>query len=466
MKRLTVKLVTFVLLAVLALSSFAGCGDRGLGDCVAEVTIGYNEAGYGNDYLKYWAQKYNEAHPDEKIKFDFDNAVGSISSRLQNNSEIKDIFISLATNWQSWARSGWLEPLDDLYAMTNEDGNVFGETFRGGFENYGKINNVRYVMPQSGAGSGGFVYSKKLFDTYGWEVPHTITDLYALVDKINALPCNTDKNPNNDLAPFAWGGQVIGYWNWFIYAIWGQVEGEEKLNEFWQAESPEIYKDMPGLQRGLEIFRELICTGEGVPKNSLDGAMSKNHIFSQNDFVQGKAAMLINIGGVYNETKKTIPDDFDMRMFPYPYVEDAKKDENGDYININVATDFDFICIPKTAKNKEYAKKFLCFISTNEAAQIYTKYTGGPSPFVYDMTHIEGLDGFIQSIMEASQNVRCVMAISENPLVEAGKINVFPSTGVPYGDMIQKNLKVSTILTTNYNYAVANWNNWKADIGL
>lgn len=461
-----------IVLACLALSlSFGACGqhpdstDSGAG-YAATLKIGYYEAGYGTQFMNYWTTEYNKAHPEEQIKFVVDETVaaGSIGTRLENSAEICDIFMSLATNWVSWVRSGWVEPIDDLYGMTNDDGVKFEEAFNDGMDEYGKLNGHRWVIPQSGAAATGFVYSQKLFTENGWKVPETVSELYDLVDKINALPCNTDGNPNNNIAPFAWGGQVMTYWNSVVTRWWAQYDGEAKVKAFYDPASAEVYKEREGLKKALEIFRNLICTGEGTAKNSLSGAMSKNHILMQNDFVQGKAALLVGVYGVQNETAEIIDDDFDMRMF-MPYIDGAKKDADGKNINVMVCTDFDFMFIPKASENKEYAKKFLLWISTQDMAQAYLKYSGSISPFKCDTSTVEGLTTLGRSIADNSQNMQVIIGMSDNLIAQSGKIVMWPA-GEPYTSMVLKNKTPSEVINEQYQYVLSQWDTWKHDAGM
>ena len=462
------KLTALLMIIVMALCVFGACKKAAEDNTnyAAELRIGYYQAGYGKEFMNYWTSEYNKAHPDEQIKFIVDDTVmaSSIGTRLENSAELCDIFFSLATDWASWVRSGWVEPLDDLYTMKNDDGTVFADAFTDGMEQYGQLNGERWVIPVSGASATGFVYSQKLFDEQGWEIPQTVDDLYELVDKINQLPCNTDSNPLNDLAPFAWGGQVMSYWNSVVTRWWAQYDGAEKIKAFYDPESAEVYKDRTGLKEALEIFRNLICTGEGEPKNSLQGAMSKNNILMQNDFVQGKAAMLVGVYGVLNETASIIPDDFDMRMF-MPYIEEAQKDADGNPINIIICTDFDFMFIPKASTNKDYAKKFLLWISTQDMAAAYLKYTNSLSSFECDTSKVEGLSSLTQSIVENSKDMEIVIGTSDNPLTQSGKIVVWPA-GEPYTSMVLKNKTPSEVITEQYQYVASRWPTWTEDAGM
>lgn len=464
------KKIVACIICMMMLLSVAACGgpkDDG-GDYVATVKIGYYEAGYGTEFMDYWTEEYNKAHPDEKIKFEIDPGVGasSIGTSLENEAGMQDIYLSLATNWAGWARAGWIEPLDDLYEMENEDGVKFKDAFISGLDSYGQLDGHRYVIPQSGPLGNGFVYSEKLFQEHGWKVPTTVDELFELVETINNDPVNQDSNPNNDIAPFAWGGQVMAYWNTVVQLWEAQYEGPEYIADFYQNPSPEKYQTRTGLKKALQIFRELICTGEGTAKNSLPGAMGKNHLLMQNDFVQGRAAMVSGVYGIVNETKEIIDDDCNLKIF-FPAIEGAKTTEDGTPLIVACGSEFDFMFIAKASPVKEYAKKFLLWVSTRDMASAYIKYTSGGSPFRYNPDKLTGLNSLTQSMVEiASQdNFVYVLASSSHPVNQLGKISCFPC-GEPYSDMLLNNTSPAKVIQNNAQYVASNWSTWLRDAGM
>lgn len=463
MMRLNKKILTITTAFVLMLTAvFSACGETDNTNYVGTVKIGYMRAGYGIEFAEVWTEEYNKAHPDEQIKFIIDDAVdgGYIGSRLDTESEICDIFMSMEQSWQNWARSGWIEPLDDLMEMTNDDGKVFGDVLQDSYDVYGLLDGKRYVLPMCGPSAPGFTYNATMFEELGLgDPPTTVTELKALVDKINALPVNNDSNKNNDIAPFAWGGLVPSYWNSAVLTWWAQLDGEEKLKEFYEMETVEVYAPnaRPGLKKALELFRELICTGTGVPKNSLDGAMSKNNIRMQNDFVLGKAAMMVGVYGVENETKDLIDPDTVLKMFYIPYI-DGTQEKDGKPIKIMALEGQDFMFIPSASKNKELAKKFLLWISTERMCREFTRTTSFAAPFKYDRDNIEGVSALTQSMMDASEDIVMVgHSFSSNPIVNQLQLFVFGANWPPYADMVTKNMTPQEVLETAYSTAKAKW---------
>ena len=84
--------------------------------------------------------------------------------------------------------------------------------------------------------------------------------------------------------------------------------------------------------------------------------------------------MLSGYYGIINETASYIDPDCDLKVF-FPAIEGAKTDENGNPIIINIAdsSKCDFMFISKASTVKDYAKKFLVWISGRDCASAYIK---------------------------------------------------------------------------------------------
>lgn len=288
------------------------------------------------------------------------------------------------------------------------------------------------------------------------------------METINNDPVNTDNDPNNDIAPFGWGGQVMAYWDTVVGMWWAQYEGEEYIADFYKNPSPEKYQNREGLKKALQVFENLICTGEGKPKNSMEGAMGKNHLLMQNDFVQYKCAMLSGYYGIINETASYIDPDCDLKVF-FPAIEGAKTDENGNPIIINIAdsSKCDFMFISKASTVKDYAKKFLVWISGRDCASAYIKYTGGGSPFAYDEEKLGEIPTLLRSVLDMGKqpNFKVVDITTDNAIAKIGKIVMWPA-GEPYTAMVNNNKSPAASIRDQYDYVLENWTAWEKLAGI
>lgn len=456
------KVVSLALVSISVLGS-AACSTekRKTGDNV--IWVAFCEAGYGRGYLESWIEAFKEAYPETDWQFELEGdsqLTGEIATRLSTDNEIPDLFFGLSTSWQQWAARGYLEPLDDIYAAPADENMTIEEFMNPEARIFGKVNGHYYAVPWSDS-TNGFIYNKGMFDEYHWEVPETVDDLYALCDKINALDVNKDTDKGNDIAPFAWGGQVISYWDFVVQNWWAQYEGVENYTEFFKYESPEVF-NQEGRLKALEIFENLIVGEDGVPKNSYSGAMGDSHILSQMAFLQGKAAMIPMGAWMETEMKKTMPEGFEMRLMPTPLIDGAKTDAEGKPVRVNASSAGDFLVIPKNAPNMEGAKKFMTFINTRQATYLWTEKTGSMRPFQYKSSDIQGLktSDFIRSCLDVYDSSVTVYEFSENPMYWLNYVGKWAGIGSPYSRMVVDNETAADMIRECSQHVSDNWKTW------
>lgn len=431
------------------------------------LKISFVDAGFGSDWLKIIATHFVAENPEYWVYLDGDAGLTElVSTQLAAGVGLSDIYMPLGHNWQAYAVNGWIEELSDVFSAKpdGEDGKTVYEKMIPSWQQYCQTSNGteigKYAYPWSG-GVTGIVYNGKMFEKYGWEVPTTFNELLALCDKIK-------EDTNDKVAPFVYPGQIGGYFDFLGMSLWIQSTGIEGMNEFYSYPSAEIYN--PATQPGkgkleaLEAFTQLFGPDA---KYSLKGSMSKNHMIAQRDFLQENAAMIINGGWMETEMFSELPEGFEMRMMRVPYLETAQKDADGNYIQINFATQPDFMIIPTQAAQKEAAKKFLVHMAKDEMLCYFTKYTSTMRPFEYDISSIQ------DSLSPFSKDCVNIWATSENFVpVETGvfanylNVNAW-ITGSPYSLLVygQDNggMTASRYCKLQYQEAKGNWATWLAD---
>ena len=103
---------------------------------------------------------------------------------------------------------------------------------------------------------------------------------------------------------------------------------------------------------------------------------SYDHYQAQQAFGAGMAAMIPNGSWIQNESGEDIEDE--IRMMPVPYMDDALKDEKGEYISYNYSGQPSFVAVPNKAKNKEGAKAFLAYVCRDDMLRLYTEDSRSP----------------------------------------------------------------------------------------
>lgn len=429
------KIITTSFLLIMALLLVA-CGGKKNNKNILKIS--FAEAGYGREWLESLKTQFELENEGIKVVLDGNpNMTANAGPKIENNRDLSDIYFLLETNWQRWATAGYLANLDDVYNTVIDNDLTMKEKLRDGVKDFGLINGSYYSIPWT-EGVTGIVYNAGMFEKNKWEVPKTFDDLIDLTKQI--------KNEGSGVKPFTWPGQYSAYWNFVVYNWWAQIDGLDGIKEFYEFESPEVFRS-EGKLKALEAFETLI----GDQTNSVSGVNGLIHTQAQLNFINGFAAMIPNGIWIETEMKKVMPEGFKMKMMQTPVLDGAIE------TNLNNPQIGDFIVVPKNAPNVDLAKKFLVLMAKDEQLMQFTKDTGTPRPFKYDPTVIEGLSEFTMSALEIWKNSKGIYAISKNPMYFSNDLSVFPESGVPYGDIYLGDLTAREAWNSDYNYVVKRW---------
>lgn len=431
-------------------------------DGKTRIKISYTP-GYGSAWILQSARAFLLSDVDNYgdlyyFEFDMDSELTtSVSTKLESGVGLSDIYFPLASNWYSYASLGYLENLDSLYEMTipGETGTVL-DKISGSWETYGQTvrqGETHYYIFPGNENITGIVYNKTLFDQYGWEIPATTAELAALCAEIV-------EDTNGSIAPFVYPGTVSGgYWDFIGTNWWLQVSGADKLDEFMQFGSPEVFnyadQDDPsyGKLRMLETFEDIIVKNRTT--YTLRGSASKDHLAAQISFVQREAAMIPNGNWIEKESLSSMQDE--VRMMATPRMEGAQQDADGNYISYNYSGQPDYMFIPAQAANKEGAKLFLAYMCRDDMLKLYTDYSGAPRPFDYDVSECEVSD-FIQSCLDVWSVSETWFENSQSELWTANRIKKF-NLGNPYTMLLANSDTMSAIgwCASEYTNVLNSW---------
>ena len=97
------------------------------------------------------------------------------------------------------------------------------------------------------------------------------------------------------------------------------------------------------------------------PSYSMEDSVGKQYMAAQMDFLNGFAAMIPSAQWLEMEMFDNLdPAIMEMTLMPAPYLENAKRDSNGDVIRVNYAVGAgDSIIIPKGSNNKKISQRIL-----------------------------------------------------------------------------------------------------------
>lgn len=467
----------------------AACGNKGNDGRNPDIgkngtlKITYYKGGTGS----LWIEELAKAFEDEtlvKVELTDDaQATENALTLLDSNRDLPDLMFILYTNWQKFVQKGQLAQMDDLYDGTfsatfgnatitskynlnnttvyaansskGTDNLTLSDILEPEYLNYGKTSKTAvsdkhfWVMPWT-SGTTGIVYNVDMLASVGYtNPPATYAELVDCCEKLAA----------KEIAPFAWGGEEFGYWDFVTMGWWAQYSGVEKWESFYQFENVEVFND-PGRVKALEAWKNLLVNNDGTWKNSINAPMGRDHNDAHRVFISGGAAMCPTGSWIQTEVGKFLPKGFNMAMMPTPAIEGAKTDENGNVIQVCNTEAGDVGLIPKNAANVKAAKAFLAFMNRPEWVEKFTKYTGMPRPFLYQPSTLEGLSAFSKSCMEYYESSEKMWRVSDSPIYSYAGIRHWDPLGAAtlYGNLTVSD--PSALCSQMYNSAKGKWDQW------
>ncbi|MDR3644923.1 MAG: extracellular solute-binding protein [Clostridia bacterium] len=462
------KLLVFILAPALLL---AGCNAHKSGETAAPsetvktLAVRYDPSKYGEEWLKETAKAFEADNPQVRVKLTADTDIlQTMAEALGSSSGLPDLALMPATNWQAYAKNGWLDDLTQLYAM-NVDGETIQERIVPGLREYGRLGSSYYVLPWAD-GLSGIFYNADLFENNGWKVPATSSELQDLLPQIKA----------EGIAPFAWAGKEQNFWGGVVTAWWGQVEGSEGIASYLAMKNPEVY-DQNGRYQALAFFEEIITN----TTNSVENSQEMDTVAACEAFFRGKAAMMPGEAWMAAKYKSQIPQGFRMKIMTPPALGKAKTSALVDTMS------GDFICIPARAAEKNLAESFAAYLARDTTSELFYRQTGVPSAFngmpseaflresaaasaaasgtassggassaASSGTATEWSDPFAQSVFELyTRSAKLYMFSSK-----ACYYNQFldwPGSGEPYMSIFFGERNAKEVFEDDYQYAVENW---------
>ncbi len=428
-------LILCVLLAVPA--GFAACGGNGGNENT--LTVSFYNGGFGSEWLKTAADEF-AAQKGIKVRLvaEADYDCGA-SVKLTSGKNLPDIYIAASGTWREWVTKDYLEDLTDVYeAYTSvSDSSLKGYSAENGgqikVKDYLDQRFIDYPYMQKRMGTGdfkpwvlqwsvqpcGLVYNTDILyatihsdkngsvtgvaDGAKWSrFPETVSELIAYFLDIDD---NNAKNTyGSKVIQFGWSGVEANTLFPMIDTWWAQsqgtdapkYEGEGTFFDFFnygnttdgktekQTFSSKVFAQS-GLEKAYETLQSLIVDTENKTyKNSDDKVQGMKATDSRAAFIKGEYAVMNASSWLEYEERDFLDTD-----------KDGKNDINFVYHPIVSLDDYkgnlltyckigDIMFVPSKAKNKELAKEFLVYLSSEENNMNFSKITGSVKPFQYN----------------------------------------------------------------------------------
>jgi multiple sugar transport system substrate-binding protein len=291
------------------------------------------------------ADEFQKQNPDIKVIVNTTahEQFKTLLSSWLTSSQAPDVVSWFAGyRMQAFAEKGLLEPIDGVFP-----GGAFESEFPAAFKGPASYKGTVYFMPTSWYWWAVY-YNKDVFAKLGLAIPKTSNEFMAVCEKLKAA----------GIAPIAIGAKDT--WTaggWFDYMN-SAVNGGELHGKLTAGTVP--YTDA-SVKKSFGYIAELAKRGYFMAN-----ASSYSWQEAASVLFRGEAGMYLMGQFIKDVAPAEVKDKID--FFKFPVFEGRSE--------YSVDTPTDGFMIPKNAKNKVAAKKFLAFLATAEAQDAFCKPLG------------------------------------------------------------------------------------------
>lgn len=280
-------------------------------------------------YFDQFAKKY-EKEKNVKVTYDLEmpdanNQSQILKTRLASNEDLDIFAIHAVNDVPTYNKAGYLEDLSDQ---------PFVKKLLPSIKPSVTINKKVLSLPLESL-EWGILYNKKIFKQLGLTPPTTLTEMKAVVKKLNAAKITPFLLSYKD----SWIAQLF-----LPLIVGGQVNTTQK-------------HFLDNMNKGTGSFAQLKGFFDIIDLVNANGTSKALDLGGDNGcaaFAQGKAAMWVQ-GPWYAESILKVDKNFEFGVAPLP----INDNPNASLINLSVSTT---LCVSKFSKNKEVAKALLNYV--------------------------------------------------------------------------------------------------------
>ena len=384
MKKTVIRFTSLLVCLIFVLCSFGGCARTGDSDNKNVLKVAVLESAYGSEMWEKVCNGFKKLYPDIEIQLTAEKNLEDVIGSKMKSGDWPD-YVHLATGreaalTETLIKEEALEPLDDVLkaeipgeSLSVEDKLIEGFTDTLATNPYS--DEGTYLAPMFYSPCGLF-YNAGLFEERGWEVPKTWDEMWTLGD--------TAKKEGIYLFTYP----TAGYFDSFMYALIASVGGNEFFNQCmsyeegaWDSEESE------------KVFSLMEKLAEYIEPTTVANATGDNFLKNQQLILDNKALFMPNGTWVVEEMKDAPRND----NFKWGFTALPAQDEETDRYSF---TFFEQGWIPKEAKNKDMAKKFLAYLYSDEAAKLFAD-SGAVQPIKNASDFVKGEQKLFYSVYDS-----------------------------------------------------------------
>ncbi len=386
------RLICISLISVMALGLFTSCKKSPAEQSDNILKFAAVETAYGADVWQEIKEAFEAAYPGVTVELNINKNIEDIISSQMQAGNYPDV-IHLATGrekamTETFIKDSELLDITDVFTTTIPGEDVTpAEKLIAGMLDTAATNpyddNKTYLAPMFYSPCGLF-YDAGLFKKNGWEVPTTWDEMFELGDKAREQGIYLFTYPHS------------GYFDAFMYALLREAGDADFYNSV--LNYGEGVWDSDEAKKVFDLVAKLKdYTEPTTVANSNDENFRKN----QQLVIENKALFMPNGTWVVDEMADTPrSEDFEWGFMALPALE-----AGGDRYSY---TFIEQMWIPKQATNQDMAKKFINFMYSDTAVDIFKNH-GAIQPVKDISDKLEGINKTFYSIYD--NGAKAVMGV-------------------------------------------------------
>ncbi len=351
------KYISIFLCITICCTLLTACTQRQVSDNDPHtLKVAVLESAYGSEMWDEVCDEFEDIAGDINVELTAEKNLEDVIGSQMKSGDYPDV-VHLATGreaalTETMIKESGLTDLSDVLDMTipGEDTKVSDKLIPGFTDTLATNpyqNNKTYLAPMFYSPCGLF-YNAQLMRENNWTVPETWDEMWKLGDRAREQGIYLFTYP------------TAGYFDAFIYALLAESGGIDFYNDVMNYR--EGVWDTDEAKAVLDIIARL---AEYTEPTTVANATGDNYLKNQQLILDGKAIFMPNGTWVVEEMADAPrDDDFEWGFAALPAI-------NEDRYSF---TFFEQCWIPQEAKNKEAARKFVAFLYSDKAAEIFASY--------------------------------------------------------------------------------------------
>ncbi|MGU3410516.1 carbohydrate ABC transporter substrate-binding protein [Microbacterium sp. M1A1_1b] len=410
--------------AVITLSLLAGCSATSSGSSSGGKTtlhMAALEGGYGKDMYTKVIAAYEKANPNVTIDLTISKSIEDEITPQMKAGNYPDLVVLGQGRQQGLTESLVKDKaLEDLTPVLDEkipgESTTVGKKLTAGIVGNLATNpyggDKTYLMPMYYAPTGLF-YNSALLAEKGWKVPTTWDEMWKLGDQAKAQGISLFTYPTS------------GYLDSYFYSLLADIGGKSFFNDV-MSYKKNVWETAEA-KRALTITAKLLTY---AAPTTVGYANQQDFTKNQQSILDDKTLFMPNgtwiVGEMANAPRSA---GFTWGLTPLP-TEDAGSSR---YITTSVES----VWVPKAAKNKDAAERFMAYLYSDQAAKIFAAsnaiqpisgiakdLTGENAAFykVYDQSGVKPVvGGFASTTPVAGVDIKSTLFDTANSIISGDK---------------------------------------------